>query len=90
MPQTRTAARALRKSKKRQSQNLEVKKDLRNAIKTFKKLLENDKAGEAEKKLPSLYKKLDMAATKNVIHKNLAARKKSRLSKAVKKSMPKA
>lgn len=88
MPQTRTALRAMRKSKKRKLSNLRVAKDLKNAIKNFKKLLDNKNIEEAQKILPSIYKKLDMASSKNIIHKNTAARQKSRLSKALNKIKP--
>ncbi len=80
MPQTRTALRALRKAQKRRLRNLKVKKELKESIKKFKKLLESN-LQEAKKYLSVVYKKLDMAAQKRVIHKNKASRQKSKLAK---------
>jgi len=80
MPQTRTALRALRKAQKRRLRNLKVKKELKESIKKFKKLLESN-LEEAKKYLSVVYKKLDMAAQKRVIHKNKASRQKSKLAK---------
>ena len=81
MPQTRTALRALKKAQKRRLRNLKVKRTLKETIKKFKKLLQSENFQEAEKFLPLVYKTIDMAASKGVIHKNTASRKKSRLSK---------
>ncbi len=86
MPQTRTALRALRKAQKRRLRNLKVKKDLKENIKKFKKLLETN-IEEAKKFLPIVYKKLDMAAQKKTIHKNKAARQKSKLAIKLNKNL---
>lgn len=49
-------------------------------IKKFLKLLENGKTKEAQMFLSEVYKRVDMAASKGVFHKNKAARIKSRLA----------
>ncbi len=85
MPQTKTALKALRKSRKKRIRNSKVKSELKKIIKKFKKLLEKKEVEEAKGLLPFIYKKLDMASSKGIIHKNTASRKKSRLSNLLKK-----
>lgn len=50
-------------------------------VKQEEKLLDQKNFEEAQKLLPQLYKALDKAASRGVIKKNTAARKKSRLTK---------
>ena len=56
---------------------------MKDAIKEVEKLVLEGKKEEAEKKLSLATKKIDKAAKANVIHKNTAARYKSRLAKKV-------
>ena len=86
MPQRRTAKKALRQNRKKQQRNLIVKSQAKLAIKKLKKSLEGNDPGLCQKALAEVYKVLDKAATKKIIHKNKAARRKSRLSKLVNKS----
>ena len=72
MPRTKSAQKALRVSKKKRARNLKAKEELKALLKKFKK----EKKKEDFKKVSSL---LDKAALKNLIHKNKAARLKSRL-----------
>lgn len=46
-------------------------------------LAKEGKKEEAEKLIPTTYKIIDTAAKKNILHKNNAARKKSRLARTV-------
>jgi small subunit ribosomal protein S20 len=85
MPQRKTAKKELKKTKKRKLKNLQVKNNVKTAIKNFKRAIETADKPLGAKTLSELYKALDKAATKKVIHKNLAARKKSRLSKLLAK-----
>ena len=80
MPQRKTAKKELRKSAKRKIRNLSVKSKVKSAIKRFKKNIKADPES-FKTELSHVYKTLDMAASKKVIHKNKAARKKSRLSR---------
>lgn len=86
MPITASAKKALRQSRRRQVRNLKRKEAFRDALKKIKKLLAEKKVEEAKKLIPLAYKALDKAAKTNVIKKNTAARKKSRLMKLVKKT----
>lgn len=63
---------------KRTERNRMVKSSLRTAIRRFNESLGTE---EAAAKLSAAFKALDKAATKGVIHKNTAARKKARLAK---------
>ena len=62
-----------------------VKGVFRNAIKKTNENITAGKVAEAQELLKAAIKALDKAAQKNVIKKNTAARKKSRLNAAVKK-----
>lgn len=70
----------LRKSLKRRERNLKRKENIKKEIKKFKKLLEEKKFDEAKNELSLLFKAIDKAAKTNVIHKNKAARLKSKYS----------
>lgn len=80
MPNTASAEKALRQSKRRRSRNLAQTAAAKTAIKEYKRLLVSDKT-EAGKILPTVYKKLDKLAKNQVIRKSKANRLKSRLAK---------
>ena len=86
MPQRKAAKKALKQNKKRHQKNLQLKQKIKSALKAFKKSLDATDSSLRQKNLQELYKVLDKAAQKNIIHKNKAARKKSRLSKLLKKT----
>ncbi len=89
MPQRRTSKKDLRQSKKRQQRNLVIKQNVKKAIKTLKKTADSKDTSTREKALIEVYKLLDKAASKNIMHRNKASRKKSRLTKLVKKTTSK-
>lgn len=80
MPITSSAKKALRQNARRRVANIEKKLELKATIKKYKKLLATNKE-EAQKFLPTVFKKLDKSAKANLIKKNTASRLKSRLSK---------
>ena len=86
MPQTKSAKKALRQTKTRAECNLLVKKNLNYLLRNFKKAIDTGDKAKVEKLSRKLIKSLDKAAQKNVIHKNSAARKKSRIMKKVNQS----
>jgi len=86
MPITKSAKKALRQSTRRRSMNLKRLGEIRKLNKSFRKLIAGGKFKEAQSLLPKFYKTLDKAAQKNVIKKNAAARKKSRLTKTLKRA----
>jgi small subunit ribosomal protein S20 len=85
MPNTKSAAKAMRQSLRRQKNNLRTKTKVRNAVKTVKKLVTESKADEAIKALQQAMSALDKAVKKGVVHKNTASRRKSRLAKSIAK-----
>jgi small subunit ribosomal protein S20 len=82
---TQNAKKAHRSSLKKRTFNLRRKDKASKAVKTLKKLVvAGDKKG-ATAAMRDVQKALDKAAKAHTINKNTAARKKSRLSKLVKK-----
>ncbi len=85
MPNTKSAAKAMRQSLRRKSHNLKVKDRFKSAVKDVRKLIAAGKKSEAAAALKAAMSALDKAAKKRVIKKNAASRKKSRLAKAISK-----
>ena len=85
MPIKESAKKELRKAKKRRVLNVQRQKAMRDSLKNIKKLMLAGKKDEAKKLLSAAYQAIDKAAKRGVIKKNAAARKKSRLMKALNK-----
>jgi small subunit ribosomal protein S20 len=85
MPITKSAQKALRQSIRRKKINLKRKEAVRKILKEIKKLKSEGKTEEALKLLSRAYKTIDKAAKKGVLKKRTASRKKSRLTKFLKK-----
>lgn len=83
MPNTKSAIKAARQNIKRRAVNVKALEAIRKTAKNVKKLAAAGNLAEAQKALASAFAALDKAAKKNIIHKNNASRKKSRLSKLV-------
>ncbi len=81
MPQRKTALKRLRVDKKKHLHNLKIKSELKKIIKKFLSLVSAKKIDEAKENFKLVIKKLDKAVNQGIIHKNNAARKKSRFSK---------
>ena len=86
MPITKGAQKAHRASLRKRVFNLRRKSAMNEAVKKIRKLVEAGKKSEAEAVLPTAYKAIDKAAKRGVIKENTAARKKSRLVAAIKRS----
>ena len=80
MPRTKSALRQMRKSEKRRLRNRAARSTLRTAIKKVKAGIEERDVQRAELALLQAIPIIDKAAAKGTIHKNTAARYKSRLS----------
>ena len=80
MPQRKCAAKRLRVDKTKNYCNTKIKSDLKKEIKKFLAVLKQGKADEAKKNIKLVFAKLDRAASKGLIHKNTAARRKSSLA----------
>ncbi len=83
MPNTKSAIKAARQNLKRRITNVKALEAIRKTAKNVKKLAAGTDIKEANKALSAAFAALDKAAKKNIIHKNNASRKKSRLAKLV-------
>ena len=81
MPNIKSAIKRAKTSEKRRLRNASQKSALRTSIKAVESAIGNNEAETAKSALIAASKKLDKAASKGLIHKNAAARKKSRLAK---------
>lgn len=84
MPIKKAAFKALRQDKKKELRNKKVKSDIGALVRKVNKAIAAKDSSKAADWLKQVIKKLDRAAQKGIVKKNTAARKKSRLSKAVK------
>ena len=78
----KSAQKRARQTPKRTEYNKHFKAKIKSALKNVAAAKKKD---EAEKELKKAVKVLDRAAVKGIIHKNNAANKKSKLTKAVNK-----
>ncbi|MBI2054719.1 MAG: 30S ribosomal protein S20 [Candidatus Sungbacteria bacterium] len=83
MPITKSAEKALRQSERRRVRNVIKKDAYKAAVKKVRALALSGNKKEVGAAVSLAYKALDKAAKTNVISKNTAARKKSRLIKFV-------
>lgn len=89
MPNTESAKRALRKAERRRLRNRSQRSALRTLIKKVRTFVANGNLEGARVALQTVIRRLDQAADKHLIHKNAAARKKSRLTQLVNKLIQK-
>jgi small subunit ribosomal protein S20 len=88
MPHSRNAKKRLRQSLERREKNRSVNRELKTRVRKVVELVDAGKAEEAETALRVAVQKLDRAAAHNTIHRNKAARTKSRLAARMKKLKP--
>lgn len=84
MPNSPSAKKRLRQSVTRRGRNRSVKSRLRTQVRKVREAIDAGNADAATSEFATAIRLLDKAAGKNVIHANVAARTKSRLSKAIK------
>jgi len=80
---TKSAKKALRQSLKRKKTNNVQKKNLKILLKKVQFLIKENKKEEVQNLLPQIYKTLDKASKTNILKKNTASRKKSRIVKQI-------
>ena len=80
MPRIKSAAKRMRQARTNAAQNKQRRSQLRTAVKQVRAATT---AAEARKALAHAIRLLDRAGGKHLIHKNAAARQKSRLAKVV-------
>lgn len=83
MPNIKSAIKRTRTIEKRRAQRMAQKSALRTAIKRVDLAITNGDAEAAKTALQDASKRLDKAVSKGLVHKNAAARKKSRLAQKV-------
>ena len=81
VPQRKSGIKDLRKNRTRQMHNLDIKTDLKKTTKKFLASVDKKDKTKAQSDLKLLYKKLDKATKRNILHKNTVARRKSKFSK---------
>ena len=84
MPNTASSKKRLRQNEKLRIRNRATKSNMRSQLKTLRDAVEAGDSEKAQAEYRLAQKKLDRAANKNLIHKNAAARTKSRLVKLMK------
>ncbi|MCL4440116.1 30S ribosomal protein S20 [Desulforamulus profundi] len=81
MPNIKSAAKRVEIARKRTIRNASIKSAVKTAIRKYEEALVNASQELAQAALRKALVALDKAVTKGVLHKNAAARKKSRLTK---------
>ncbi len=86
MPNTKSAKKRLRQNFARRDANRAVKSAMRTRIRKVREAVDANNIEEAEELFKAAARSLDRAGAKNIIHRNAAARTKSRLSKLILKA----
>ncbi len=84
MPSTRSAAKQARASLRRQARNQTAESNLYSTLRKMSALLQGGKKDEAKALYPKVVSTLDKAVQHGRLHRNAAARRKSRLAHALK------
>lgn len=82
---TKSAKKRIRQNETRRLRNRRRKTALKQSIRKFDETVSAGQKDQAAAQLKDVYKKLDRIADQGTIHKNAAARKKSRLAKRLNK-----
>ena len=88
MAKTKSAAKQARASERRRVNNKSIKSRLHTLEGKFQDAVKGGKADDASTALSAISSALDNAAKTQVIHRNVASRKKSRLAAQLKKLKP--
>ena len=81
MPNIKSAIKRVKTNESKNAQNATAKSAMRTAVKKVDAAIVLNDAAAAKESFVEAARKLDKAAAKGLIHKNAAARKKSRLMK---------
>ena len=88
MPIIKSAIKRVKQARKRQERNYALRSEMKTYVKKILVAAKEGDKGVTDKFLPKAYKLVDTAAKKNILHKNNAAHKKSRMAKAVANMKP--
>ena len=83
MPNIKSSIRSVKTDAERRAKNAPIMAALRNAARKVEALAANGAKEDAQATMATATGLLDKAARKGIIHKNAAARKKSRLAKKI-------
>ena len=83
MPNIKSSIRSVKTDAERRAKNAPIKAALRNSARQVEALAANGAKEDAQATMAAATGLLDKAARKGIIHKNAAARKKSRLAKKI-------
>ncbi len=86
MPNIKSAKKRVLVAERNHARNVAVKSRIKTAVKRVLEALKED-TSKVQSLLNMAYKLLDKSVSKGVLHKNTAARKKSRLTKYVNKTL---
>lgn len=86
MPVIKSAKKRVKVAAKATARNSRYKRQMRESLKAFAAALSSGKTAEIAKQQRAAVSALDVAAKKNIIHANKAARKKSQLAKRAKEA----
>jgi len=81
VPQRKSGIKELKKNHTKHMHNLDIKTDLRKTIKKFLASVKEQNKDDAQSNLKLVYKKLDKASKRNILHDNTASRRKARYAK---------
>lgn len=81
MANTKSAEKRIRQTATRTERNRQRRSLVKTSIRRFEEALQTGEEDAARDKLTAASRQIDKAAAKGVIHKNTAARKKSRLAR---------
>ncbi|OZM57762.1 30S ribosomal protein S20 [Lottiidibacillus patelloidae] len=81
MPNIKSAIKRVKTNDAQRAHNSTIKSAMRSAVKAFEAKVANNDVEGAKVAYVEAVRKLDKAAGRNIIHKNTAARNKSRLAK---------
>jgi len=83
MPLIKSAIKRSRQNEVRRARRLPFKTHMKTMVRKIVDLTKEGKNKEAQELLPLVYKSIDTATKKHIIHPNTAARKKSRMARLV-------
>ena len=90
MAHHKAALKSIRQDQRRTERNRYFKTSMRTSVKQIRNLLAENKVDEAKEQLPKTFSTIDKCVTKKILHKNTAARYKSRLTTAIAEHQPEA
>lgn len=87
MPQIKSAKKRVHVAERNRQRNIAYKSAIRTAVKKVLNAVQNNEdAAQVQEQLKEAFSLIDRAVLKGILHKNTAARYKSRLSKAAAKA----